>query len=455
MILEAEPTMRRILAFPTLVITLTACSLEAVSSSARAERMSFLDNGNIKIGVDLHIGGTITFLARSQAGENLINSHDLGRQIQQSYYSGPSPFGKPHPAWKNWGWNPIGSGDVYGHGARVLEHRNDGTTLYVKTIPMQWALNNVPGECTFETWITLDGHTARVRNKLVNQRPDQTQYPAQGQELPAVYTIGKLHRLFSYTGDRPFENQPLAQIRNAGPPWANWKATENWAALVNDQGFGVGVIHPGVYSFIGGFYGKPNTGGPKNDSTGYIAPTRQEILDHNIVYEYRYQLVLGSLEEIRAQALSERTRDTRPGFHFTHDRQHWIYHEAHDAGFPPERGLRIKLSTKPAALISPEQWWRAEDVPTLHIRAATKTHRRPLAILWTTPAADFAPDKRVEFAIQPDGKMHDYEIHLAESPRYRGTITRLRLDVGPADSAEDELMIESISWKSATRKQGG
>jgi hypothetical protein len=61
---------------------------------------------------------------------------------------------------------------------------------------MQWALDNVPGECTFETWITLEGQTAVVRNRLANHRADKSQYPAHNQELPAVYTIGKLYRLF-------------------------------------------------------------------------------------------------------------------------------------------------------------------------------------------------------------------------------------------------------------------
>jgi hypothetical protein len=35
-------------------------------STARAERMNYLDNGTIKIGVDLDQGGTITYLARSK-----------------------------------------------------------------------------------------------------------------------------------------------------------------------------------------------------------------------------------------------------------------------------------------------------------------------------------------------------------------------------------------------------
>jgi len=419
-------------------------------SRARAERMSFLDNGTIRIGVDLDIGGTITFLALSGGGENLINSHDLGRQIQQSYYSGPSPFGKPHPAWKNWSWNPIGSGDVYGHPARVVEHKNDGNVLSVKTIPMQWALNNVPGECTFETWITLDGHVARVRNQLVNRRSDHTQYSAHDQELPAVYTIGKLHRLFSYAGNRPFQKEPLTQIRNSGPPWSYWKATENWAALVNDQGWGLGVIHPGVYSFVGGFHGKPNRGGPSDDPTGYIAPLRKEVLDHNIVYEYEYQLVLGSLEAIRERATAERIHDTRPDYHFTRDRQHWISQNTSDAGFPVEGGWRVKPRSKDCQLIGPEQWWRAEEVPELFIRAACKTHRRA-AILWSEPGAGFDADRRVEFAIQPDGQMQTYEVNLAASPRYRGTIAGLRLDLGEADPIDDEVRIESISWKPGPR----
>jgi hypothetical protein len=433
------------------LLFLSVCLPALTASLARAERMSFLDNGTVRIGVDLEIGGTITFLARSHGGENLINSHDLGRQVQQSYYSGPSPFGKPHPGWKNWSWNPIGSGDAYGHPARVVEHKNDATALYVKTIPMQWALNNVPGECTFETWITLERNAARVRNQLVNHRSDHTQYPAHDQELPAVYTIGKLHRLFSYTGNRPFEKEPLIQIRNSGPPWSYWHATENWAALVNDREWGLGVIHPRAYSFVGGFHGKPNSGGPGDDPTGYIAPLRKEILDHNIVYKYQYLLVLGSLEEIRARAMAERINDARPDYHFSRDRQHWILQNASDGGFPLEGGWPIKTGANGGHLIGPEQWWHAEEMPSVFIRAACKTHPIQAAILWSEPGAGFGADRRVEFAIQPDRPMRTYQVHLAASPRYRGTITGLRLDLSRPDAHDAEVQIESISWKAGPK----
>jgi len=226
------------------------------------EKMSFLQNETLRIGIDLNLGGAITYVADPRDGNNIINSRDWGRQIQQSYYCGPTPFGGAHGGWKPWCWNPIGTGDVYGNPAKVLKSSNDGKTLYIKSIPMQWALDNVPGECTFETWITLNGPTAHVRCRLTNDRSDKTQYPAHDQELPAVYTIGKLYRLMTYDGNAPFTNAPLRQVEGSSPRWANWKATENWAALVDDQDRGLGVFHEGVVHFLGGFHGKVHDGGP-------------------------------------------------------------------------------------------------------------------------------------------------------------------------------------------------
>ena len=158
------------------------------SAAVPSPQISYLDNGIISIGVDLNMGGCITYVADSKTKENVVNSHDTGREIQQSYFGGPQPFGAPHPAWANWPWNPIGCGDAYGNRAKTLDHMNDGKSIYVKTLPMQFALNNVPCECTFETWIQLVGNAARVKNRLNNHRADRTQYPATGQELPAVYT---------------------------------------------------------------------------------------------------------------------------------------------------------------------------------------------------------------------------------------------------------------------------
>jgi len=219
----------------------------AVASQAA---MSYLDNGVVKVGVDLAKGGSITYLSVSGTANNVINSYDLGRQVQQSYYSGPSlynPSNKINPSWNPWPWNPIQTGDSYNNTSQVLTQSNDGQTIYVKCIPKQWALNNVPGECTFESWIKLSNNVVVVSNRLLNARSDTTQYTGYDQELPAVYTIGTLSRLVSYAGNAPFTGDAVTNLPNNPPPvWNHGSATESWAAQLNTSDWGVGIYNPGA-----------------------------------------------------------------------------------------------------------------------------------------------------------------------------------------------------------------
>src|SRR5260370_36180165 len=69
---------------------------QAPPSQAIRSRMSTLENGVLRVGVDLNRGGAITYLAE-RGGPNVVNSWDLGREIQPSFSSGPHPFGKPRP----------------------------------------------------------------------------------------------------------------------------------------------------------------------------------------------------------------------------------------------------------------------------------------------------------------------------------------------------------------------
>ncbi len=436
---------------------LLAASLLETSPTVPAEdqagKLSFLDNGRIKIGVALDRGGSIGYLADVKKGGNVVNVHDLGRWIGQSYYSGPKPFGDPHPAWKGWPWNPVSAGDVDGNPGQVLDHRNDGKTLYVKARPMQWALKKVSADCTFETWVTLDGRTAQVRHRLTNERKDEKQYPAMDQELPAVYTAGTLHRLFTYDGDRPFTKAPSRELpkqpaRDGKPQWSTFQATEHWAALVDDDDWGLGVFHPGVYRFLGGFAGKPNTGGPADDPTGYLAPVRREVLDHNVVYEYRYTLVLDTLAIIRRHADVHRPKNNLPDYHFNKDRQHWWFVNAEDAGSPVEGCLRLKVEQDDPQMIGPEAFWDARDVPKLYLRAAYHTKQAEAELFWQTrEEPSFSPERRVKFTVQPDGKFHTYELDLAGAAGYRGTITGLRFDPVAAGSKGEFVDVAFISYK--------
>ena len=226
-----------------------------------APRMTYLDNGEVRIGMDLALGGAVTFISGKDHPGNLINSADLGRQIQMSHYSGPWPYEvgdkKPHPAWVGLGWNPIQTGDCHLNPSEVVDHRNNGKELYIRCLPMQWPLDNVRGDCVFETWTTLEGPLIHMRFRCTNRRADRTQYRPCPQELPAVYTISKLGRLMSYTGDKPFTGAPLTHVTNDWHqhwPWTRFLASEGWAALVDDNDWGLGVFKADGLEFHGGLH---------------------------------------------------------------------------------------------------------------------------------------------------------------------------------------------------------
>lgn len=415
--------------------------------------MTYLHNGTIKIGVDLSCGGSISYLADVKKGGSVVNIHDLGRWIGPSYYSGPRPFGTPHPRWKDWPWNPVSAGDVYGNPSRVIKCENDGKVIYVKSLPMQWALNHVPADCEFETWIMLDGRRVYVHNRLTNKRVDRTQYPAMDQELPAIYTIGKLHRLVTYTGDTPFTNKPLREIpkrppEGNRPQWTTFFATEHWAALVGDDNWGLGVIHPGVVRFLGGFAGRKPAGGPHDAPTGYLAPIRREVLDHNIVYEFKYMLILDTLDGIRREAYRQKPKSALPDYRFQQDRQHWWFLNAEDTGQPIRGQLRVKVEKDDPQMIGPEGCWAAEDAPIISIRAAYHTRNKVAELYWeTTDRPGFDAQQKVRFPVEPDGKYRTYEVNLSAVPSYRGTIRRLRFDPVENGAPGDYVDIEFISAK--------
>lgn len=424
--------------------------LALTNAPQEPKTMSYLDNGAIRVGIDLTIGGAITWVSKSGSDVNLINSADWGRQIQMSHYSGPNPFkpnGKqPQKVWEGLGWNPIQSGDCFGNRSKVLDHRNDGKELYVKCIPMQWPLNNEPGECTFECWIKLKGNTALVRSRMVNNRSDKTQYGGRGQELPAIYTNGPWYRLMTYDGAEPFTN---GKLREFAPqfPWVGWQATENWAALVDESNNGIGIYEPGVYHMIGGFAGKPGKGGPKDGPTGYIAPLHDEILDWNIDTDYRYTLIVGSLDEIRKMVYDLAPKPTPPSYVFEEDRQHWHYANATDTGWPIRGELTVKLDGSDPQLIGPFGFWLAKDAPKLTIRAAYQGVSGKAVLFWSRADAEGFDEKRsVEFDVEADGQYHTYVLNLATSPEYRGAITRLRLDPSPGGKPGASIRVKSIGF---------
>ena len=431
----------------SLLVLITAVCAQGAAPGG----MALLDNGVLRVGLSRAHGAAIAYLSRAGEDDNLINVRDLGRYVQQSYYSGPKPFlpggAKLHEGWPGWGWNPIQAGDVFGNRPQLLSLERVGDELRARCVPMQWALDGVPGDCVFETRVRLDGNRVHLQTRLENARADKARFPAQHQELPAVYTIGRLHRLFSYTGSEPFRGRPMTEIVNAGPPWEYWMSTERWSALVDDDGFGVGVVHPDALLTVGGFHGPRGKGGPRDGSTGYLAPLHTEVLDHDIVYEAKATLVVGDLEEIRAYAKSRRG-DPRPAFDFDKDRAHCVPFRLRDEAPPYEGAWRLTLDQEDPHIVTAPVHFEAKKVKKLYLRAAYRTMGREGELFFAPPGCAIDASRRVTFRVKPDGRMRTYTIDLSRHPLYEGVIGQLRLD--PVIERADGDVVE-LAWLRARK----
>ena len=417
------------------------------------ENRSFLDNGRVRVGCDLSLGGAITYLSAG-GRPNMVNGWDLGRQIQMSYYSGPAPLvvgGKrPAPMWAALGWNPIQSGDHYGNPSRLLSHRNDGKTIHVRCVPQLWTHDDIPAECTFDAWITLDGPAVKVKCRMTNRRKDRTLYPARDQELPAVYLNAPYHRLITYAGKSPGTGDGLAlrivKAPGSAGPWSYFTATENWAALVDGDDFGVLVHNPDCGRFVGGFAGKPGMGGPRDAATGYVAPIARVLLDRDIVHEYAYTLVVGKLADSRKWL--RLTPPKPPRYRFNSTRQGWTHNGVVDAGWPIRGELRVTLAGPAPELIGPDQFGQAE-APRIAVEMALTTKAKQARIYWAELGAKtpFDAKRSVAFDIVGDGKVRRYVIDLPKIPGNEYAITQIRLDPIVGGAKGDEVRVRGVGFE--------
>merc|ERR1712096_535734 len=138
----------------------------------------YMDNGVVRLGLDLTRGGSIGYFSASGTTDNVISCHDMGREVQLSFYAGPSfydPNGKCDKLFMDrpWPWNPIGAGDVKGNHGNIISKKLDATSAHIVSRPLQWACDDVPCDCEFEQKINLGGPAntgVKVEATLHNHR---------------------------------------------------------------------------------------------------------------------------------------------------------------------------------------------------------------------------------------------------------------------------------------------
>jgi hypothetical protein len=432
-----------------LSIALALLAVSLTPQAALGQYTSSLNNGVIKVGIDAtKMGGAITYLSKATSATNLINIHDRGRAVQQSYYAGAALDRTAEGQfylYSPWPWNPITAGDVYGNSATVIASNNTSTTMYAKTRPLLWDMLLEQCECVFETWVTLEGTRVRVHNKLTTTRTDNRwNVLSRDQELPAVYPIAKLPRVVSYTGSQPFTGEPTSDIPDDPSSfWSAWKTLESWGACANANSFGVGVYTPGRTPFIGGLYGSPS-GGSTSGNTCYLSPLEVAPLDKTSTYQYDYWLMVGTIDEIRQEVYGLHQSIPPPPTGFpAGDSQVWNFNAAGDfGGWTPTFNIAsssvsggafkaTSTGSNPYMHSARIEKPAADDKVVVRLRNGTPSAR---AQLFFTTAADSAwsGSKSKRITTLPNSGFRTYTFDMSTVPGWTGTITRLRLD--PAEA---------------------
>ena len=253
----------------------------------------YLENNQVRIGIDLGAGGGIVYFSQKTPERNLLNHFDKGRFIQQSYYGV-----KDGSKWckKEWRWNPVQGGGWNDRPARVLEFKKSDGTLYVKTRPKHWATGEDVDDATMEEWLDLRGDVAHIHFKFVYT--GTTSHPACHQELPAVFVDYALPNLVFYHGAKPWTDDALTR-KVPNFPNEGGQPDESWAAYVDDKDRGIGAYFPDK-KMITCYRAKGNgKAGPSGSACSYFAPVETFAITPGRRHEYDFFITIGDLSKIR------------------------------------------------------------------------------------------------------------------------------------------------------------
>jgi hypothetical protein len=283
---------------PLIRLFLALCVLTELAGQAE-DRWVYLENERLRLGVNESAGSVIGWFSVVGEAKNLLNTFDVGRYVQQSFYGD-----KDGSDWngKAWTYNPVQGGSWKNEPAVLLESRLEDGVYYAKTQPRHWATGALLKEVTMEQWLRLEGAEAVLRFRM--SYAGELTHRARHQELPALFVDAKLATLVVCgAGEEKWKGAPLTRLQ-PGFPNEYVKVSEPWAAWVDEEGEGLAILFPGTEELT--CY-RVRQGHERADCS-YLAPIRTLALTPGLVVEYEVVLAIGEVNELRKR-FAERVRE--------------------------------------------------------------------------------------------------------------------------------------------------
>ena len=223
--IAAEYTSLRVVPCENELVTFLVYGL-SLETIAVPERVIYIEGERYKLGIDLVWGGAISYVADKACTvngvENMINYHDPGRLVQQSYYGtgaieGVFEWGSFNGS-DRWPYNPVQGGDRGRCSSRLIDIVIETDSIYIKAQPMDWGKVGFMTPSYMENLYVIEDDHIRVDNRFVDF--SGWTHPYTAQELPAFYTISYLDTFYYYGGKNPWTGDALTAKKDL-PFWGN------------------------------------------------------------------------------------------------------------------------------------------------------------------------------------------------------------------------------------------
>ncbi|UHG93428.1 hypothetical protein [Spirosoma oryzicola] len=418
-----------------------------------------------------------------------------GQGLSDCLYKLPKPFytdaangaaGPSHDT--GLGLNPNECGDDMLNSGELQEYHvsPDGQGFHNKTRPPIYGQNRfyLPvSAITMEKWVRLSGRALKLNYQANFNQQGAAEYAdarvvTKPQETPCLYVNG-LNIFKWYDGTNPYSNDGLTTIEarlgrnnannvdwNGGRPGGQF-LSEPWIWVGGKDGQGIGLMlkhnYEAAYAYRGdgGFFAdNPHMGG----SYATITASPQEILDHVMKYRHEAEVIVGTVDEVRAYVYAHSFRpDFTPRFKWNRaGREGWYLNSGDapdihtwDDGYSgsAKDGWKVYFGAGyDAVMSSPAVIYKADQTQTIYLRYKYSGKETQWSLSFQrnaqTPNGDpnlnestnryahedviryrngkgNGDNQTVKFEVIPDGQVHTAVINLPST--WQGVINRINI----------------------------